>query len=672
MRIRFTFEKKNMITFGIFSALAVIMLVMTGYPAKWLCLFEAGYFLIKTLKFEVSEKAQSRLDALPWLWTALMFAVGSVITTLCVQHVILDAELYAETSKRILHYNFMAVALVYLIFFVIIARPTYAAITAHCVLTSLAFADYFVYEFRQNELTLSDFTSIGTGISVLASYRLKLHDRGALAILASIICIAFVRRLHIQFKKKWLARITGGIATVILFLVLHGKVANIETQTWELKGSYQNGYVLNFMLSIGDRFVSKPDGYSEEAVSELEKQYAEETSDSSESGTEITADTGDKKPTIIAIMDESFADLSVFGDLKTNKEVTPFINSLEENTIKGYTLSSVFGAKTPNSEWEFLTGNSMAFLPSGAVVYEQYLNKKPYSLVTELDEEGYTTVAMHPYYASGWKRKTVYPKLGFDEQHFMDDGYFDETNICREYITDEELFNKIISRYEEQQSTDSDSPLFIFGVTMQNHGGYSESYANFTEDVHVENSLSYLYTQDVDQYLSLAHKTDEAVEELITYFESVDEPVEIVFFGDHQPSLNSVFYESLNGKGMSGLTMDELMEFYKVPFFIWTNYDSTSMTIDCTSNNYLSTLTLEKSGLELPAYNRFLADLMEKIPAINSRGYYSLESGGFVHLEDASGEEADWINKYQILQYNSMFDKKNRSEEFFPYPITDD
>ena len=55
-------------------------------------------------------------------------------------------------------------------------------------------------------------------------------------------------------------------------------------------------------------------------------------------------------------------------------------------------------------------------------------------------------------------------------------------------------------------------------------------------------------------------------------------------------------------------------------FFIWTNYETDAQTVDVTSLNYLSTLTLERANIDLPAYNRFLAELMEKIPAINSRG----------------------------------------------------
>jgi hypothetical protein len=59
--------------------------------------------------------------------------------------------------------------------------------------------------------------------------------------------------------------------------------------------------------------------------------------------------------------------------------------------------------------------------------------------------------------------------------------------------------------------------------------------------------------------------------------------------------------------------------------------------------------------------------MMETVPAINSRGYYSKSEGCYLHLEDAKGDEARWIADYDILQYNGMFDKKQKSKLFFPY-----
>ena len=69
----------------------------------------------------------------------------------------------------------------------------------------------------------------------------------------------------------------------------------------------------------------------------------------------------------------------------------------------------------------------------------------------------------------------------------------------------------------------------------------------------------------------------------------------------------------------------------------------------------------------MPAYNQFMLDLREVVPAMNARGYYSLEKGKYIHLEDALGKELEWMTKYKTLQYNGMFDGRNTSEVFFPY-----
>ena len=78
-------------------------------------------------------------------------------------------------------------------------------------------------------------------------------------------------------------------------------------------------------------------------------------------------------------------------------------------------------------------------------------------------------------------------------------------------------------------------------------------------------------------------------------------------------------------------------------------------------------MALERAGIDLPPYNQFMLDLMEVIPAINARGYYSLEKGKYIHNEEAMGKELLWITKYETLQYNGLFDKQNSSEIFFPY-----
>lgn len=643
MKIKLYFEKENLIRLAVAVVFAAVLFAVIRFPVWVLFGFGVLYFGIKSLKIELNEK-------LSWLWSAIMLGTGGIFTAYHIQYLLLDAELRAKISDNKMLLNVLCCLVVFLAVQVFTNNTGLTCLISHIVLLSLAGINYFVYLFRGNEFIFSDLKSIQTGLSVAGNYEFVLDARAGYVILLSTLYVAFIRKLHVSFKKR-IPMLIVCISLAVLCCAYIGKhTQGVVTETWEQKGSYRNGYILNFVLSIRDCFIAQPDGYSKEAVKELEDQYSKET-DTATGETE-------KKPTIIVVMSESYADLSVVGNFSTNIDLTPFYDSLEENTIKGHALSSVFGAKTPNSEWEFLTGNSMAFLPSGSVVYQQYITDTPTSLVSNLKNIGYTCVAMHPYYDTGWSRNIVYPNMGFDETHFIDD--FDQTKILRDYITDQELYEKIVDRYESKKSNED---LFIMSISMQNHGGYTEKYDNFDEKARM---LGINYP-DVNQYLSLIHESDSALEYLISYFEKVDDPVEIVFFGDHQPSLSSSFYPYLNGKGLSGLTLSELENLYTVPFFIWTNYDSGKESVELTSLNYLSTLALERAGIALPAYNQFLADMMEEIPAVNSRGFYSKSQGKFLHVEDAAGEDAKWLKNYEILQYNNMFDKRNKSELIFPY-----
>lgn len=447
------------------------------------------YYLVKSLHLELDDRC-------PWLWTLILFIGGSCLTTFSIQYMLLDPENFTRTTYEKLFLNVLCCLIVYFVVQIFTNNSGLTCIIAHVSLLSFGFVDYFVYLFRGNEFTFSDIRSIGTGLSVAGNYKLQLNDRGVYVIFLAALFIAFVRKWHVRFTGKIQMRVISVMAIALSCVIIAANAYDVNTETWEQKGTYRNGYLLNYVLGIRDSFISAPEGYSKDKIKELEKTYQSDKKDYS------TTNEKAKNPTIIAIMNESFSDLSVLGDLQTNMPLTPFIDSLKENTTKGYALSSVFGAKTPNSEWEFMSGNSMAFLPMGSVVYQQYISDTPTTIVSNLKDDGYTCIAMHPYYETGWSRNLVYPHIGFDEMHFID--YFDQTKILREYITDQELYDKIIRRYENRKNNEK---LFFMGITMQNHGGYTETYDNFPENYY---KVGRSYT-DANQYLSLVHESDEAV-----------------------------------------------------------------------------------------------------------------------------------------------------------------
>lgn len=646
MSIGFKLDRKKIIRYMVIMIFAIVLFNVVNFHIGMLLGFAGVYLFL--LSMEVTMKTKRKH---PWMWTLVLFMVQAILTVYCIQYLLLEPDLFAKLKEIKWYLNILCVIAINFILLIFMKKPEITTVITHTGLTILSFVNYYVYLFRENEFIFPDLRSVGTGLSVAGNYTIELSDKGCYVIFGVLLYYALVRKFRVTFEKKWRMRLISVGAVLLITSVIAVQTAETNTETWEKKGSYRNGYILNFILSARDSFVSAPEGYTAELIQKLEKSYEGVHTNDIGVSTE-------KAPTIIVVMSESFADLSVLGELETNEPLTPFIDSLQENTTKGYALSPVFGAKTSNCEWEFMTGNSMAFLPVGSVVYQQYISETPTSIVSSMKNLGYTCISMHPYYNTGWSRHLIYPTMGFDEIYFLED--FDQTQMIRRYISDREHYRKIIERYENRTANES---LFFMTITMQNHGGFKETYENFPENYY---KLGRSYP-DVNQYLSLVKETDNATEEFINYFANQEDPVMVVFFGDHQPSLNSQFYKLMNGKGMSGLTLEELEDLYTVPFFIWTNYDTPEETVEMTSLNYLVSMALERSGLEIPAYNQFLLDMMKVVPAINSQAYYSLEAGTYKYLDEATGKEKEWITNYQMLQYNNMFDNKLQSKVFFPY-----
>ena len=166
---------------------------------------------------------------------------------------------------------------------------------------------------------------------------------------------------------------------------------------------------------------------------------------------------------------------------------------------QGYAYSSVFGGTTANSEYEFLTGNTTAFLPAGTVPYQMYVSPGDPSLVGQMEALGYTTIAAHPYRSSGWNRPTVYADYGFDEVYFESD--FQDRAYMRGdertgYVTDRCDYENLIRWYEEKEEG---QPLFLFNVTMQNHSAYQMAWTNLPKEVWLTGELENRF-QTVNQY----------------------------------------------------------------------------------------------------------------------------------------------------------------------------
>lgn len=562
---------------------------------------------------------------------------------------------YREIPREVIILNLLIIFMIFIVFYAVFNSFKAGIIGLNVVTVSFGLANYFVCGFRGTAFLAVDVLNIETAANVAGGYTYVL-DYYIYMLLISSIAICFIAvKLG---KNTFMPKVWRAIPIMLAFMVTcYCYNAFLVSEEYDklLKVKYfkpqetfdKNGMYVTFAKSIKDLIVEAPSGYSVEKVKEIAKENP---------GTKATVGKEDA-PNIIMIMDEAFTDFSSFTDLKINKDCMPFYHSLKKNTIKGQLFVSIFGGGTASTEFEALTSNTMAFVPNGITAYTTYINSPMPSLATMLKAQDYDgMIAMHPYKPSGYKRDKVYPLLGFNQFISLED-FSAETDLLGGLISDVGNVDRIIEEYEKYRQS-NDKPFYLFNVTMQNHSPFMKQ--GISDDIKLQYDLD---IPEAQQYMNMMKHTDDALKKIIQYFEKKDEPTMIVFFGDHQPKIEDEFYDAVK----EGYTLDEVYKKLKkrnTQFAIWTNYDIEEQGDLYISANYMNSLILDTAGLAKSGYEEFVSKARQEIPIITKYGYIG-KDGVFYKNSDKKSPYYDIILQYNILEYNNIFDVKNRVNSFF-------
>ncbi len=518
-------------------------------------------------------------------------------------------------------------------------------------------ANYYVSLFRGTPILPWDFTALGTAAAVADSYQFSIsRQMGISLILLALLFLLLRRRMksgrfrpsknRLRARAAYLCAIVACAYPVLQPNAL--ETFGVRTDVWDQSGSYsKDGALAVFLRNTQFMSVEPPQDPSAQNVQRIAQQVAP---------VEPAVST-DTRPNIIAIMNESWADFESFGNLSLSESVTDFIDSLD-NCIRGHCYTSVFGAGTSASEFEFLTGNSMAFLPSGSIPYQQYILEPSSSLASLLKENGYRTLAFHPGERTSWQRNQAYPLLGFDRFKCVEDM---DVPITEEhgYVSDQSSFEQIIYEFEHKSPQER---LFLFNVTIQNHGSYTVE--NYPAQVQLTDQPG-RYPM-AEQYLTLANKTDESFKLLVDYFSRQQQPTIILMFGDHQPSVEQEFLDKAYGVTQDQMTMEQYMGRYQTPFLIWANYPLPQTELPVSSLNFLGQHLLSLSGIRNSVYGDYLSGFEQQLPAFTFVGYMDADGKAYSHLE--SNRYDSLIEDYRAFAYNNLFGAQQRCGSFFQPP----
>jgi hypothetical protein len=216
---------------------------------------------------------------------------------------------------------------------------------------------------------------------------------------------------------------------------------------------------------------------------------------------------------VVAIQIESFVDPAT---LATAGPPLPNLERIRAGAgFAGFVDPPCRGAYTQRPEFEVLTGVATDHL--GFDRFDPYVRGEAFAdsaLPRRFAAAGYDTVFLHPHDRRFFRRDRVMPAFGFSRM--IDDGEFSDADRCGPYIGDVATGRRIIA-----EVANATRPLFLFAVTMENHGPWSrDRIEKLAPD---------------EQFAAHLVNADRMIGEIMDALERDPRRSLFVFYGDHTP-----------------------------------------------------------------------------------------------------------------------------------------
>lgn len=547
---------------------------------------------------------------------------------------------------------------------------------AGCLIVGLAavvfsLVNYFKVLITSIPLSLGDFTLIGQmgDIAGLNAQTIKFSVQSVLALVLLILWLLLALFFSEPLRIRWRWSLAAGGGSALLFLLLFwfcadplvftplGAAADLTLS--QTAANQACGPALGLWRSAY-RAVHR-DNLSPEQLEEALGQ-AEELSVPQEPTPTPPVELD--PPNIILILSESFADPTKLKGVSFPEDPVADFHALQKEGVSGTFYTRSLGYGTCNIELEVLTGMNTGLL-SGEDLYSwdpAVFSRLP-SVVSLLKDAGYRTSMLHMYNDGIYHRTNFFSELGFEKLYFSDslkefyppameaEIYWDymATRIQGRYYSDDLMTDALIALYE-QQSEEGDGPLFLYGISMENHSAYTGG--KYPEDQITVAPQSDLTGEAEESLLALCQgvsNASAALGKLADYFRNSDEPVVIVFYGDHQAGLGlsegGTVYSELGmvPADRSQWTTEDIARMYSSDYLIWSNDPAylpgqAGSTAD-TSCNYLGATLLDLAQADKPLYWKIISQLA-RTRLCDTVDYHLSRTGVLTAQPPADGPDA--------------------------------
>ncbi|MEQ4988883.1 sulfatase-like hydrolase/transferase [Proteus sp. fly-1089] len=445
---------------------------------------------------------------------------------------ILIGSLFIVFEKTSLIYTALlsvsAYFILFSLFFILSGRVLFSIITTGTLFLITKFINQLKVHYYKETLMFSDFDLAfdSSNLGTLGHYW-----EAGVALVAMLIWLLINMLIAWRFSKK--SRLTLRVSSLLLMVVgvitIHFTVEKWQVE-WEGTLPGGRGTVTNLIMS-GYQTTYHPPYFKESADYFLEK--ANKTA-LPETQTEI-------KPDIIILLQESTVNPSIYQFDKDLALPDLFMFQKDEGVSAQSPLRvQTFGGGTWLSEFSILTGlNTDDFGARKNSVFYFVVDNLNESLFRQLKAEGYYTVLLTPFNRSAYHAGYAYEQMGVDEiiqpQELGYPGHLEE-NLWK--ISTQDMLGYI----EEVLKKRTDKPLFIFSLTMYEHGPYDESH---TDDYQITGQTkSSNAPGKFSHYMEKIITSDPAIKDFSNFVAQREKPTMFLYFGDHQPNIELNNYQS--------------------------------------------------------------------------------------------------------------------------------
>ena len=477
----------------------------------------------------------------------------------------------------------------------------------------LIITNFIIRTFRTTPLRAIDFRVAKSVVSIVNMYL----SVGLIIVLAVVVLLALAALIVLFIKSKWIRPkyIRAVVAIIISLVLTYGSVVLAQTTGAlpdhfdNLTNAYtDNGFTYCFLASIFDNGIAKPDTYSEDNINRILDEN------------KVSGTSSSKKPNVLFVQLESFFDVSVMKNYTYSEDPTPNFNALKDKGGNGKLTVASFGTGTANTEFDVLTSMNVQCFGAGEYPYSTVLRKRCCeSMSFALKDLGYSTHAVHDHLGNFYARNKVYPRLGFDSFtsiEYMNDV---ETNVLG-WADDSILTGEILKCLDSTEESD-----FVFAVSVQPHGRYSEEVIDDTQTITLEGAKTEGEKNAFEYYINQLHETDEFVGELVEALEDYKEPVIVVFYGDHLPNIGMTDEDLVDGASV-----------YETEYVIWSNQKSLTRKFE----------------------DRDLATYQMSAYIYDGLGFKDWIVAGIHSNHDFNLTDEDYLRDLKMVEYDILYGKK--------------